>query len=370
MNRKKNKSIENSHNNILHKILLLKECFKIIINIECPEHVNKLRTYFMLLYDNINNDYELRTSSFLSKYYDKKYIKKYGVRDISYLYNNMINYYNNSLIRCIHFVIEFSKIYNIKKEDIIKINRIYNNFKKPNPSKGIIEIKYNICSCGDTMEIDSFNSELYCYKCGKTVFLYGSVFYDNGNYININNTKQGCYDPSRHCKIWVQRIQGKENIDIKKDCIDKIKKCLIRDKNTIKNNILCEHIRNYLKEIKYTEYNDNIPYIRKIIFNIEPPSLNIDELRKLYNLFDKSIDVFDDIKSSDKSNTMYYPYIIYKILDNILKPGMRKRKILECIHLQGRETLISNDNEWRKICKHIKHLKYKPTDRYDQIIYL
>ena len=66
---------------------------------------------------------------------------------------------------------------------------------------------------------------------------------------------------------------------------------------------------------------------------------------------------------NNKTNTIYYPYIIYKILEAILSSGNRKYLILECIHLQSRETLIVNDKIWEKICKYID-ITYIPTDKY------
>jgi hypothetical protein len=99
-----------------------------------------------------------------------------------------------------------------------------------------------------------------------------------------------------------------------------------------------------------------------------PPQLTHGELRQLYNLFDKSVNAFDVVKPADKSNTMYYPYIIYKILDLIVSNGMRKKRILECIHLQSRDTLIANDNLWECICATLSDLEYRPTDRNDQKI--
>ena len=85
-------------------------------------------------------------------------------------------------------------------------------------------------------------------------------------------------------------------------------------------------------------------------------------------MFDKSVNSFDIVKPVDKSNTMYYPYIIYKILDLIVKNGVRKKRILECIHLQSRDTLITNDNLWECICAILPGLNYRPTDRNDQKI--
>ena len=105
-----------------------------------------------------------------------------------------------------------------------------------------------------------------------------------------------------------------------------------------------------------------------MITGIVPPQLTQRELRKLYNLFDKSVSGFNIIKPITKSNTMYYPYIIYKILEIIISDSSRKRKILECIHLQSRDTLIANDTLWEKICKTIIELEYIPTDRNSQRI--
>lgn len=126
----------------------------------------------------------------------------------------------------------------------------------------------------------------------------------------------------------------------------------------------------YLKELNSTDYNDHIPLIRKIITDKSPPPLKEKEIRKLYNYFNKAVDAFDIVKLPTQSNTPYYPYFIYKIIDQILENGLRKIKILECIHLQSRETLISNDKTWKKICKVVEELNYKPTDRNEQSNYI
>ena len=109
--------------------------------------------------------------------------------------------------------------------------------------------------------------------------------------------------------------------------------------------------------------------IKKIITGIAPPQLTDAELRKLYNLFNKVVGAFEETKQSDKCNTLYYPYLIYKILEYILPSDIRKKKILECIHLQSRDTLITNDTQWEKICQLMPtDIEYTPTDRSSQII--
>ena len=108
--------------------------------------------------------------------------------------------------------------------------------------------------------------------------------------------------------------------------------------------------------------------MRKIITGYVPPQLVEKELRELYNLFDKCVSIYEKVKPVYKSNTIYYPFIIYKILDNIIKNGIRKRRILECIHLQSRDTLIHNDILWKQVCDNVPEITYKPTDRLSMIL--
>ena len=211
------------------------------------------------------------------------------------------------------------------------------------------------------------SSELVCENCGYVTVLYGSVV-ENAQYYSpeSHGGKHGRYDPSRHCKFWVLRIQAKENTAISKKCLDQVLYCIKRDNITDSRKLLCSQIRLYLKETRFTDYNDHIPLIRKILTGVSPPQLTREELIKLYNLFDKAVTTFELTKPEGKSNTMYYPYIIYKILDLIIRNSNRKRRILECIHLQSRDTLIANDIQWELICAEVPCLEYKSTDRNDQ----
>ena len=231
------------------------------------------------------------------------------------------------------------------------------------------QVEYDVCGCGATMQVFPSSSELVCPECGSVSVLHGTVFEDTQYYSQEGQrSKHGCYDPSRHCKFWVQRIQAKEKAEIPPRCIEQVVGCIRRDMVGGCRQLLCTQLRIYLKETGNTEYNDHVPLIRMLITGVAPPQLTHDETRRLYNLFDKAVNVFDAIKPTDKSNTMYYPYIIYKILEFILEEGVRKRMVLECIHLQSRDTLISNDEMWEKICGEVGGVSYRPTDRNDQVV--
>lgn len=367
-------TIETNHNNILEKfnivdnaINLIKKKYEKDINVIFINRYN----YISKLYKDVENLYNLESVSILTKYYDEK---KSKLNDINIEYNRLLTHggYNAKLNQCIKFVIDIklfiSNKYKKKDVDLICLINKFNSL----PIYTILnKKKYDICKCGMTMKVFSNISELICPNCGNIYTLYGIAFEDTQFYNQEGNrTKHGSYDPSRHCKFWVDRIQAKENTNINKKCIELIIKCIKRDGIKDSRRLLCSHIRRYLKEIHYTEYNDHVPLIRKLITGIVPPQLRPNELRKLYNLFDKSINAFNITKPSNKSNTIYYPYIIYKILNIIISNNIRKRKILECIHLQSRDTLISNDILWEKVCELVTELKYKPTNRNEQIILL
>jgi len=292
-------------------------------------------------------------------------------------------------IRKQNFISKLDRLYNIFKNKIqillqknnicIKnnvdiIKNIFHTYENNIINKTISRVKYDICpNCSINMNVLSSQSELICKNCGFTETLYGTVFEDEQFfYQEGQRTKHGSYDPSKHCRFWVDRIQARETTEIPKKVIDDIKKSLKVSIGNI-DDITCRLIRKFLRRTQNSKYNEHIPLIRKIITGITPPQLTDEELQLINIYFDKVIKIYEDIKPSNTINCFYHPYFIYKIIEHLLKNGskMRLAKILQCIHLQSRETLIKNDKIWKKICEHITEIEYVPTDRNSQydIIY-
>ena len=74
------------------------------------------------------------------------------------------------------------------------------------------------------MSIDSYLSAMVCEKCGMINEMLGTVFEDDQFYYQEGNrSKHGTYDPSKHCKFWVERIQARENTEIPSEIIEIIK---------------------------------------------------------------------------------------------------------------------------------------------------
>ena len=363
-------TVEITNNNIKYKI---KEITSILDKFET--YNIRIDPKIIYNFDAVNTDYNIGVVNILSEYF---------------LLSDTCN--SNNKERVADMKIKYFNVYQnfIKTENIIsKLDRIITNIKKyvknicdqkiqleindciKKYNSKTIELEYKdtsyaICKCSIKMDIDTNSSSLICKSCGYIKELYGTSFTDDSCLADNSKQKYGNYDPSKHCRFWVDRIQAKENTEIDPAVINSIKSCIKRDKNLNKNNISCANIRKYLFETKYSKYNDHIPLIRRIITGVTPPQLTDINLHLIHIYFDKVIHIFENTKHNTKTNCPYHPYFIYKIIEQIMnKESQRKEKndILSCIHLQSRETLIQNDIIWKYICDKIPEFTYIPTDR-------
>lgn len=369
-------TIEINHSNFLTKLEYIDKIIKKIKSIEITTSNEITKKKVIELKKNLNDDHSFISYNYttgviniLTKYYDKKHtIREKYILSKQYIDFISEEVFLSKINECILYIRSLLEV--IQCEDVkLYINTQLNKLLSSKINIRLDINKYDICEyCKIKMDIFSQSSDMKCIKCGNVKILYGSVFQDDQFYNQEGKrSKHGKYDPSRHCRFWVQRIQANNITEIPKVAIDSIIRCIERD-NRIGKFITCNKIRTYLKETKKTEFNNHIPLIRKIITGYVPPQLSEKELRELYNLFDKCVNVYEKVKPAYKSNTIYYPFIIYKILDNIIKNGIRKRRILECIHLQSRDTLIHNDKLWKQVCSNVHNIIYTPTDRLSMVL--
>ena len=260
------------------------------------------------------------------------------------------------------FNLFFKKNKNLFKKEILIYKKIIYNYENITINKNINHCDYNMCyNCENVMRFLTDLSKLECVKCGLTECIYGTIFEDKQFFFQEEKrNKPGSYDYMKHCNIWMKKIQGIDNSNIPLEVINNVK-------NVVENieNVSCKVIREVLKQNRYSKYNSSAPLIRKLITGINPPQLTDEELYLIKIYFDKIIKIYQEIKYTSKINCFYFPYFLYKIIEHILKNGSKKRlhKILSCIHLQSRETLIKNDKIFSKICNQIEEFDYIPTDR-------
>lgn len=356
-------TIDNINTNIVVKLKELKNIINIYNAYQLDDYDEKKISSYVDELQNLSSVYEFGSIEMLKGFYNPSTTDEQKLFYYTQ-FNKFINTENilGQLKRIYNYCRKIQKIYAIDKDEL---NNAFHNYDyvavdlEPNNKMG------NVCQCGGSYKIESKTSESICGKCGNVEKLYGVVFEDEQFfYQEGQRTKHGGYDPTKHCKFWVDRLQAKESAEIPELLINEIKSKIVRD-NIWLENLTCGNIRDYLKEIKKTRFNNHVPLIRKIITGKEPPQLTDYELKLVYVYFGRVIQIFNKTKPDDTSNSPYHPFFVYKILEQILNKSDQKRRrdeILACIHLQSRDTLIRHDNIWEIICKEISEFVYTPTD--------
>lgn len=370
-------TIETTDNNILVKIKELKTIIAVFQSYDLDSHDASTIGFIDIEIEDILTNYEIGSISILSEYHKNK-SDELAKKEIYSKYMQYVTHENvtGKLKRIFKICNSFKKIYKITDESFVNA---FDTYEFTPITTNYIERSNEICPCGAKYNIESKNSEFVCHTCGNTEKLLGIVFEnDQFYYQEGQRTKHGKYDPTKHCKFWVDRIQAKESTEIPVKVLNGVKRCVKRD-NIWLHQLTCPMIRVYLKELKFTKYNDHVRLIRKTITNNEPEQLTELELKLVYRYFGRVIQVYNRTKPNNKPNCPYHPFFIYKILEQILKnepkthltdleltvrmrKDKRRRDILSYIHLQSRETLIENDRIWRSICDEIDGFVYMPTD--------
>jgi hypothetical protein len=306
--------------------------------------VGILNRYFLFVQGTKGNDFFRQKDHFLSNF--QRLIKRENyLAELAYLRGMLVERSPSKLRQ---------KIINLM--DSMQVS-----FSRCKPST------YVDCSaCGTRMSVAPNMSMMLCVSCGVKERLQGMIFEDDQFFHQEGQrTKHGNYEPTKHCKLWVDCIQAREHKEIPAKVIEAVKREAQKDKVRFVRHLTCRQIRKYLQKTGYSSYNINTPLIRKLITGIMPPQLTDLEMRKIHIYFDRIIAIYAEIKPPNKTNTNYHPYYIMKILEQIIKNRKRRREMIVCIHLQSSETLIEHDLLWKKICARIDDFTYKPTDRFD-----
>lgn len=356
-------TIDNINTNITDKINAVIEILKAYSQYDLDGKDNTQLEQFSAQAEELLSAYEFGSIDILKDYYqtsEKPRKQELYVRFMKFIgTENVVG----KLKKYYQFCKKLQKHYNVE-EAVVDHFSLYDH--------SVIDTTYNdritneCPKCKKPFVIEAKTSESICNGCGMSEKMYGVVFEDEQFfYQEGSRTKHGKYDPTKHCKFWVDRIQAKENTEIDEESIIvPIKRCIRRDGIWLER-VTYKMIRKYLKEIDKTEYNNHVPLIRKIITGQEPAQLTDYELKLLIMYFSRVIQIFSKTRPNHKSNCPYHPFFIYKIIEQILKKPedkTRRKDILSAIHLQSRDTLIENDNIWKPICHYIPEFTYIPTD--------
>lgn len=225
-----------------------------------------------------------------------------------------------------------------------------------------------VCSCGQRMEILAETSEMRCPSpiCGEVMRIVGIVFRNDQFYPQeVQKTKHGDYDTTRHFRFWLDRIQACENKEFSEGTLSAIDRVLTIG-NYDRKTLTCRQMRRILKDpkVKATHLNDHIPLLVKTFGGPSPPTLSFGEVKLLTVRFGRAMELFEKVRKGGK-NLPYYPCFIMKILEEMFKDDEEKRKILYFINLQSRDTVVKNDIYFKNVCSIADEedgLVYRPTD--------
>jgi hypothetical protein len=354
--------IEVSHNNVINRLRVIESATKALTKFtqDLDGQLETMRSIVTIDLSDVMSIYMLGVSTHMINYYENK---SNALEDYwAFINSKNIIGLMDGCVRRTHAILQ-NLPDSYDKEKISSISDILAREDDYKIHINIQQSQSSICDCGGAISIYSDTSESKCRSCGRTSTIYGAIFDDTQIYNQDGQKSKQCrHYPSLHCKLWMTRIQAWAGPDIPQHVFDKLRTCLNRDRINLKK-LRCKQLRKYLKMCGYSTYNNFIPYIRKILTNITPPQLDPEELNTLYSLFNKVALILKRLRP--KNNITYYPYIIYKIMCSILNDGVRKARILECIHLQSNSTMQFIDDLYKQVCDEIDELKHMFTDKHE-----
>jgi len=229
----------------------------------------------------------------------------------------------------------------VDKETIVMGNKKKNKFDN---------LAKMCTTCNKEMILDLHNGSMVCHSCGYCYTIL--VESDIPNYKEeCNDTKvYVAYKTMNHFNEWLNKIQGKEVIDLSDTVCEQIKKEINKyDLKGNPQNITPYYMREILRKLSLNKYYDDIPYIIFKTTNKAPPQLQREQEEKLRLMFREVQEPFKIYKPNMRKNLISYSYIIYKLCELI-----ELDYILPFIHLLKSDQKIKDmDIIWKKICNHL-----------------
>jgi hypothetical protein len=205
------------------------------------------------------------------------------------------------------------------------------------------------CECGQPFYVNA-DGILKC-ECGleeqETEYVNDEVIAETQH-----SKKKDTYEDFKHSNDWLFYLQGYSKNVIPQEVIIQVKRQLQVLGIKYKKDVNAELIRECLKQINQTEFNNRTSIIVEIITGEPAIKFTSEELDKIKDYVKIALGYF---KSDKQKNSPYHPYIIMRIIEEILPEVteaqlIRKCKIMGSIHKQTLSTLKNKDAVWEKIC--------------------
>ncbi len=220
------------------------------------------------------------------------------------------------------------------------------------------------CKSKMTLHVDF--GKYQCGKCKLRKTAYGIVPCDVYLDHTATTKSSGNYRQEDNCEIWLNKLQGLESKKIPKTVLKKLKRKAEEEHAMHHNGITCIRIRHWLKDVDVDEttYNNHTPKIKFLMTGLAPERLTDAETQETKLYFKPVMDEYNKVKSPDRKNSLYQPFVILKILEQVVDRSTVERerrflRIVSNIHFQDRETIRRNDEIMSRI--HVG-LNFTPTD--------
>jgi hypothetical protein len=224
------------------------------------------------------------------------------------------------------------------------------------------------CECGTPYLIDSILP--YCESCRlmkKTLMVAGSSVLP-GQKLRPANSK----DQLNTIYKALNKIQGNSKLPINEQDMARIGEAIRMNGYKLIPSLDCDDLRQILKKLGLTKYNDEIPLLLKhftwrslvVLTELEQQQI-IFYYVKVAQAFDMAVSTFRGDKVRKNKINKYY--VLYKLAEFVIEDKKRLAAIAQVIHFQSLETIIKFDINWEDICGRLNEqgikIKFNKTDR-------
>jgi hypothetical protein len=252
------------------------------------------------------------------------------------------------------------------------------------------EATWRCRECNSKTSVDAERSFLVCGTCHSVTPIEG-VAYSHSQFYSQEGQKAraGVFNPERHLMNWMVRLQAREpETELNRspndpddtsgnETVEKIKR-LMAEKGVQKKSVTVKMMREYLAKVERTGLNPHAPLLIKLVTGEGPPILKDSTRAHIEACFLEVLGLIGEVARSGqncsatatRSNRKNYPYYIYKIVAQKVT-DLEELRLLNYIYLQGNDTLVRNDEQWREICQLSEgKYTYQPTtlNEYDKLV--
>lgn len=232
---------------------------------------------------------------------------------------------------------------------------------------------YRCPDCNTEMSLIPDTVMLNCSQCHRIITIEGTVSCEAQYYPQEGQkAKTGGFKPNKHFRQWMAQILGREpdtKIGDKHDpdnlygekVIAQVK-AQIKKYQRIADLLRVSDIRSILSDINRSDLNNHCTQILRRATDKVPPEISPDLTAYADVLFSQVLQARDQI-GTKQINRRYYPFYIYKIFEHIIPRGDPALGVLDFIHMQGDDTIVKCDEEWKQICNIVPELTWRPTIR-------